>query len=152
METTSADGFNQILNETNIKRNYLDWFPTAEISFKQNKDYVYTLNFSRSIARPSYGDLASGGLYSSPYVEYEGNNSLFPTYTNTISANANLKKWAINASLYESKNPMGFSLVYDENKKISKFTTLNFEKEVGASLGLDVPFEYKFLTSQNSFP
>jgi hypothetical protein len=45
---------------------------------------------------------------------------------------------------------MGFSLVYVEDKNISKFTTLNFEKEIGAGLGLDVPFEYKILTSQNS--
>ena len=150
MEATSANGYNQILNETNIKRNYVDWFPSAELSFKQNKDYVYTLNFNRSISRPSYNDLASGGLYSSPYVEYEGNPTLLPTYTNTISANANLKKWALNASVYQSKNPMGFSLVYDEINNISKFTTLNFEKEIGASLGLDVPFEYKFLISQNS--
>ena len=150
MEATNANGFNQILNEASIKRNYTDWFPNAEISFKQNKDYVYTLNFGRTISRPSYGDLASGGLYSSPYVEYQGNPNLFPTYTNTVSANVNLKKWALNASVYESKNPMGFSLVYDEIKNLSIFTTLNFEKETGASLGLDVPFEYKILSSQNS--
>jgi hypothetical protein len=150
MEATSANGFNQILNETNIQRNDVDWFPRTEISFKQNKDYEYTLNFNRSISRPGYGDLASGGLYSSPYVEYEGNPNLLPTYTNTISASANLKKWALNASVYQSKNPIGFGLFYDENTNISKFTTQNFEKESGASLGLDVPFEYKFLSSQNS--
>lgn len=150
MEATSADGYNEIVNQTNIKRQYVDWFPNAEISFKQNKDYVYTINFNRSISRPSYGDLASGGLYSSPYVEYEGNPDLLPTYTTTISASANLKKWALNASFYESKNPTGFGLFYDENKNISKFTTKNFEKEVGTSLGVDVPFEFKFLTSQNS--
>lgn len=151
METASANGFNQVLNQTNIKRNSVDWFPSAEISFKQNKDYEYTLNFNRSISRPSYGDLASGGLYSSPYVEYEGNSNLLPSYTNTISASANLKKWSLNASVYESKNPIGFGLFYDETKNISKFTTQNFDKEIGASLGVDVPFEYKILSSQNSF-
>lgn len=150
METASANGFNQVLNQTNIKRNSVDWFPSAEISFKQNKDYEYTLNFNRSISRPSYGDLASGGLYSSPYVEYEGNPNLLPSYTNTISASANLKKWSLNASVYESKNPIGFGLFYDETKNISKFTTQNFDKEIGASLGVDVPFEYKILNSQNS--
>lgn len=150
METASANGFNQVLNQTNIKRNSVDWFPSAKISFKENKDYEYTLNFNRSISRPSYGDLASGGLYSSPYVEYEGNPNLLPSYTNTISASANLKKWSLNASVYESKNPIGFGLFYDETKNISKFTTQNFDKEIGASLGVDVPFEYKILTSQNS--
>lgn len=150
MEATSANGFNRILNQTNITRNFVDWFPSAQISFRQNKDYEYILHFSRSISRPSYGDLASGGLYSSPYVEYEGNPNLLPTYTNTISASANLKKWALNASFYESKNPIGFGLFYDVTKNISKFTTQNFDKEIGASLGVDVPFECKILTSQNS--
>ena len=150
LETTSANGFNQILDETNIDRQYVDWFPSAELSFKQNENYIYTVNFKRSISRPSYNDLASGGLYSSPYVEYQGNPDLLPSYTNELSASINLKKWALNASVYESKNPIGFGLFYDENENISKFTTKNFDKETGASLGLDVPFEYKILTSQNS--
>lgn len=150
LETTSANGFNQILNETNINRHDVDWFPSAEVSFKQNEDYVYTLNFKRSISRPSYSDLASGGLYSSPYVEYQGNPNLLPSYTNEVSASVNLKKWALNASVYQIKNPIGFGLFYDENENISKFTTKNFDRETGASLGLDLPLEYKFLTSQNS--
>ncbi len=150
LETTSANGFNQILNETNIDRQYVDWFPSAELSFKQNDNYIYTVNFKRSISRPSYNDLASGGLYSSPYVEYQGNPDLLPSYTNEVSASLDLKKLAINASVYQIKNPIGFGLFYDEDKNISKFTTKNFDKESGASLGLDVPFEYKILTSQNS--
>lgn len=150
LETTSSNGFDQILNETNISRHYVDWFPSAELSFKQNENYVYTLNFKRSIDRPGYSNLASGGLYSSPYVEYQGNPNLLPAYTNEVSTSVNLKKWALNASVYQIKNPIGFGLFYDETKNISQFTTKNFNKESGASLGLDVPFTYKFLTSQNS--
>ena len=150
LETTSANGFNEILNETNIDRQYLDWFPSVELSFKQNENYIYTVNFKRSISRPSYSDLASGGLYSSPYVEYKGNPNLLPSYTSEVSASVNVKKWALNASVYQVKNPIGFGLFYDENENISQFTTKNFDKESGASLGLDVTFEYKIITSQNS--
>lgn len=150
METTSANGFNRILNETNIDRHFTDWFPSASLTFKPKKDYEYSLNFNRSISRPGYGDLSSGGLYGSPYVEYQGNPGLLPTYTSTFTANASLTKWALNASVYESKNPTGFGLFYDETKNISVFTVKNFEREIGAGIGLDVPFEYKFLTSQNS--
>jgi len=150
LETTSANGFNQILNETNIDRQYVDWFPNAELSFKQNENYIYTVNFKRSISRPSYNDLASGGLYSSPYVEYKGNPNLLPSYTSEVSASVNLKKWALNASVYQVKNPIGFGLFYNENENISQFSTKNFDKESGVSLGLDVPFEYKIITSQNS--
>ncbi len=150
METTSADGFDKIKNQTTISRNYVDWFPNAEITYKPNKDYNYTLSFSKTISRPNYGNLASGGLYGSPYVEYVGNPDLLPTYTNTLSANVKLKNWSVNASYYQGKNPIGYNLVYDENRNISKFTSLNFDKESGVSLGLDAPFEYKIWSSQNS--
>ncbi|ACU07650.1 possible TonB-dependent receptor [Flavobacteriaceae bacterium 3519-10] len=150
VETASANGYSQILDETNINRHDVDWFPSAELSFRQNEHYVYTVNFRRSISRPGYSNVASGGLYSSPYVEYQGNPDLLPSYTNEISASVNLKQWTINASVYQIKNPTGFGLFYDETKNISQFTTENFDRESGASLGLDVPFQYKIVTSQNS--
>ena len=149
-ESTNAKGFDKIENQTKIKRDYLDWFPNAEISFKQNNNYEYTLNFRKSISRPNYGDLSSGGLYGSPYIEYQGNPDLIPTYTNTLTFTTNLNKISVNASAYTSKNPLGYTLVYDDEKNISKFTAVNFEKESGVSLGLDVPFQGKKWTSQNS--
>ena len=149
-ESTNAEGFDKIENQTKIKRNYLDWFPNAEISFKQNDNFEYTLIFRKSISRPNYADLSSGGLYGSPYVEYQGNPDLIPTYTNTISFSANLKKISVNASVYNSKNPLGYTLVYDDIRNISKFTAVNFDKESGVSLGVDVPFQGKKWTSQNS--
>jgi len=149
-ESTNAEGFDKIENQTKIKRDYLDWFPNAEISFKQNDNYDYTLNFRKSISRPNYGDLSSGGLYGSPYVEYQGNPDLVPTYTNTISFSANLKKISVNASAYKSKNPLGYTLIYDDEKNISKFTAVNFDKEMGVSLGIDSLFQGKKWTSQNS--
>ena len=149
-ETTNAQGFDVIENVTKIKRDYLNWFPNAEISFKQNDNYDYTLNFRKSISRPSYGNLASGGLYGSPYVEYQGNPDLVPTYTNTITFTTNLKKISVNASAYNSKNPFGYTLVYDEERNISKFQPVNFDKEMGVSLGVDSLFQGKKWTSQNS--
>lgn len=149
-ESTNAEGFDKIANETKIKRDYLDWFPNAEISFKQNDNYEYTLNFRKSISRPNYGDLSSGGLYGSPYIEYQGNPDLIPTYTNTLTITTNLNKISVNASAYKSKNPLGYTLVYDDDRNISKFTAVNFDKESGVSLGVDVPVQWKKWTSQNS--
>ena len=149
-ESTNAEGFDKIENQTKIKRDYLDWFPNAEISFKQNDNYEYTLNFRKSISRPNYGDLASGGLYGSPYVEYQGNPDLIPTYTNTLTFTTNLNKISVNASAYKSKNPLGYTLVYDDDRNISKFTAVNFDAESGVSLGVDLPVQWKKWTSQNS--
>jgi hypothetical protein len=150
METTHAKGFNETVNATEINRNYVDWFPNAEISYEHNENYTFSLNFRRSIDRPNYNNLSSIGLYGSPYVEYSGNPELIPTYTNTLSMAVNLKKWSLNASFYTAKNPMGYTLTFDEAHSISRFTIINFEKEIGTSLGLDFPFQVKKWTSQNS--
>lgn len=150
MEATRTKGFDIVENAIQIERNYADWFPNAEITFEQNNKKTFTLNYRRSISRPNYSSLASGGLYGSPYVEYVGNPDLVPTYSNTISFAMNLNKWSVNASVYSSKNPTGYTLVYDENSHISKFMMVNFDKDLGASIGLDYPFTWKKWTSQNS--
>ncbi|MBN9336556.1 MAG: hypothetical protein J0I88_01740, partial [Chryseobacterium sp.] len=65
-----------------------------------------------------------------------------PSYSNTLSLNAKLKKWSLTASLYEDKNPMGYTLVFDEEKNISTFTIVNFDRAVGGNLGVDYELVY----------
>ncbi len=150
LETTNAKGYDEIENLTKIKRHFIDWFPNAEVSFNKSDQNTYTINFRKSITRPNYSDLSSGGLYGSPYIEYVGNPYIIPTYTNTLSFSAGFEKWSMNASVYSARNPMGYTLVYDENLNISKFTMVNFDKELGANLGVDFSFRGKKWQSQNS--
>ncbi|MCJ8152753.1 outer membrane beta-barrel family protein [Chryseobacterium sp. SSA4.19] len=150
MENTIAKGDNTSTGVDDIARIYNDWFPSAQLSFEPNEHFNFSLDYRRSITRPNYGNLSSGGLYGSPYVEYRGNPLLLPCYSNTITLNAKLKKWSLTASYYEDKNPMGNTLVFDEAKNISTFTIVNFDKEIGSSLGVDYELIYKKWTSQNN--
>lgn len=150
MENTIAKGKNKFTKTDNIMRDYTDWFPSAQLSFEPNENFNYSLDYRRSITRPSYGNLSSGGLYGSPYIEYRGNPFLLPSYSNTLALNAKLKKWSLTASLYEDKNPMGYTLVFDEEKNISTFTIVNFDRAVGGNLGVDYELVYKKWTSQNN--
>lgn len=150
MENTIAKGKNKFTEADNIMRDYTDWFPSAQLSFEPNENFNYSLDYRRSITRPSYGNLSSGGLYGSPYIEYRGNPFLLPSYSNTLALNAKLKKWSLTASLYEDKNPMGYTLVFDEEKNISTFTIVNFDRAVGGNLGVDYELVYKKWTSQNN--
>ncbi|KIC63754.1 outer membrane beta-barrel family protein [Chryseobacterium taiwanense] len=150
MENTIAKGENKETEADNITRNYTDWFPSFQLSFEPNEHFNYSLDYRKSISRPNYGDLASGGLYGSPYIEYRGNPLLLPSYTNTFTLSAKLKKWSVTASFYESKNPMGYTLVFDEAKNISTFKIVNFDKEIGGNLGVDYELILKKLKSQNN--
>ena len=149
-EATNSKGINKKDNTIDIDKHYIDWFPNAELNYKINNNNNLTLFFKRSIDRPNYSTISSGNLYGSPYIEYAGNFDILPTYTNTITANYSYKKWAMYVSYYESKNPMNYTLVYDNSRNISTFTTVNFDQEKNFSIGLDIPFEYKFWSTQIS--
>ncbi|MEG0929593.1 MAG: outer membrane beta-barrel family protein [Algoriella sp.] len=150
-ETTNSKGFDEIKQFSDIDKKYIDWFPNAEINYTFDNKNALTIYYKRTIDRPNYSNLSSGNLYGSPYIEYSGNFDILPTYTNTFSANYSLKKWNMSVTYYQSKNPMNYTLIYDDVRNISTFTTVNFEKEKNISVGLDVPFEYKFWSTQISF-
>lgn len=149
-ETTNSKGFNEIKQLSDIDKKYIDWFPNAEINYTFDNKNALTIYYKRTIDRPNYSNLSSGNLYGSPYIEYSGNFNILPTYTDTFSANYSLKKWNMNVTYYQSKNPMNYTLIYNDVRNISTFTTINFEKEKNISVALDVPFEYKFWSTQIS--
>ena len=150
-ETTNSKGFDEIKQFSDIDKKYIDWFPNAEINYTFDNKNALAIYYKRTIDRPNYSNLSSGNLYGSPYIEYSGNFDILPTYTNTFSVNYSLKKWNMSVTYYQSKNPMNYTLIYDDVRNISTFTTVNFEKEKNISVGLDVPFEYKFWSTQVSF-
>ena len=150
-ETTNSKGFDEIKQFSDIDKKYIDWFPNVEINYTFDNKNALAIYYKRTIDRPNYSNLSSGNLYGSPYIEYSGNFDILPTYTNTFSANYSLKKWNMSVTYYQSKNPMNYTLIYDDVRNISTFTTVNFEKEKNISVGLDVPFEYKFWSTQISF-
>ena len=150
-ETTNSKGFDEIKQFSDIDKKYIDWFPNVEINYTFDNKNALAIYYKRTIDRPNYSNLSSGNLYGSPYIEYSGNFDILPTYTNTFSANYSLKKWNMSVTYYQSKNPMNYTLIYDVVRNISTFTTVNFEKEKNISVGLDVPFEYKFWSTQISF-
>ncbi len=150
METTDAEGKNETSGADDISRDDVDWFPSLQFSYEPDEKMSYSLDYRKSISRPNYGNLSSGGLYGSPYVEYRGNPQLLPSYSNTLTLSAKLGWWSLTASVYHDKNPIGYTLVYNETKNMSTFTPINFNKAEGANLGIDYELTYKKWQSQNN--
>lgn len=68
-----------------VKRNYLDFFPTASLSYKTEKSGTYNLSYSRRIDRPAYKDL---NPFLNPVDElsyWKGNSFLQPQYASSFS-------------------------------------------------------------------
>lgn len=71
-------------DDNNVKRNYLDFFPSAGITYQANDKNTFQLNYSRRINRPSYQDLNPFRMRLDSLTFEKGNPFLQPEYTNKI--------------------------------------------------------------------
>lgn len=77
---TRADGLYQ--ENTNVKRNYTNLFPSAAFTFNASSNHSFNLNYSRRIDRPNYQDLNPFENKLNELSYQKGNPFLRPAYTN----------------------------------------------------------------------
>ena len=95
----------QTTNEK-IEKNYLDWFPTFNLSYELTEKESITLGFSRRIRRPRGWSLNPFPSRSSITFFRQGNPDLDPTYSNALDLGY-LKRWekfTFNGSVYFQKS------------------------------------------------
>ncbi|MEO7767166.1 MAG: outer membrane beta-barrel family protein, partial [Ferruginibacter sp.] len=79
---TRGDGTEQADNK--VKKNYLDFFPSAALTWNVNKKNSLNLTFSRRIDRPTYQDLNPFENKLDELTYEKGNAFLRPQYTNSV--------------------------------------------------------------------
>ncbi|TDO28592.1 TonB-dependent receptor domain-containing protein [Sediminibacterium goheungense] len=100
---TRADGVVQADNT--VKRNYLDFFPSAALTWAVNQKHTLNLTFSRRIDRPTYQDLNPFENKLDELTYEKGNAFLRPQYTNTVELSHTFK--------YMLNTTIGYSHVKD---------------------------------------
>lgn len=108
-ELTRADGIIQADNT--VKRNYINLFPSAAITWTVNQKNTLNLTYSRRIDRPSYQDLNPFENKLDELTYEKGNAFLRPQYTNNIELTHTFKS-AINTTV-------GYSHVKDYATQIT---------------------------------
>jgi hypothetical protein len=79
---TRADG--TIQEDNHVKRSYLDFFPSAALTWNAHKKHSFNLTFSRRIDRPTYQDLNPFENKLDELTYEKGNAFLRPQYTNNV--------------------------------------------------------------------
>jgi outer membrane receptor protein involved in Fe transport len=94
LEHTSSEGdltTSSTASDKNVKKDYLDFFPSAGISFQLNKKNSLGLSYSRRIDRPKYQDLNPFENKLDELTYQKGNPFLRPQYTNSIELRHTLR-------------------------------------------------------------
>lgn len=72
------------INDNNVKRNYLDFFPSAGLTYQLNPKNSFQLTYSRRVNRPSYQDLNPFEDKLDELTFERGNPFLNPEYTQSF--------------------------------------------------------------------
>ncbi|OBW43141.1 hypothetical protein AB670_00333 [Chryseobacterium sp. MOF25P] len=107
-ENTQAQSFTPSTNTSNTY-NYGQWFPSAFVSYKKEKN-VFSFSYSRRINRPSMSNLNPFRWYENPYSYSSGNPLLKPSYINNLELGYTYNS-KFSASIYYLKLKNGFGQV-----------------------------------------
>ncbi|TCJ14568.1 TonB-dependent receptor [Flaviaesturariibacter flavus] len=91
LEQTISRGM-QLTTGQVTNRQYTNLFPSVFLQQKVSENYSVTLNYSRRLQRPNYGNLNPFRLYRDPYTWFEGNPGLQPQYAHSFALTQSIKK------------------------------------------------------------
>jgi iron complex outermembrane recepter protein len=163
MEQTKSSGDTYALNgDASVKtssiipfdRNYVDFFPSASITFNKKPMNQWSFSYSRRIDRPAYQNLNPFEFKLDEYTFQKGNTSLRPQYTNIVSV-TNVYKYKLTTKLsYSHVNDMFTQIVDTAEKSKSFITQKNLATQDIISLNVSYPFQkkwYSMFANINSF-
>ena len=149
IEHTHSDGqlvgVSEPTAESHVVRRYVNAFPSAGLTYNQNQNNSFSLNYSRRIDRPSYESLNPFESKVDELTYQKGNAFLRPQYTNTIQL-SHTYKYKLTTSLSYSDTQDYFTSITDTVAAIpgerprNFITTRNLANQRVVSLAVSYPF------------
>ena len=136
MESTWQKGTNRLTSEVEIDKRYTDWFPSAYVSYKLNDKAQVSLQYSRSINRPSFWDLSNYKRRTSSVLYQCGNPDLQPDYSDDVQV-----------ELAYGNHSLAYSLSYSKDRITSWFEVMDGKtymsvRNYGALTSHDLSYYY----------
>ncbi|MEK6151847.1 outer membrane beta-barrel family protein [Flavobacteriaceae bacterium 3-367] len=133
-----------------VDRKNTNFFPKMRLSVPIDSTKSITLNYSRSIERPNFSNASSITTFINPFLEFSRNINLKPTLIDEVSMNFQYKKSSLGFSYYQQKNPIYYSVFYDEEADRAIFGPVNLGEQSGWNLNVNVPISYRKWTASFS--
>ncbi len=129
--------------EDSVRREYINLFPSAGITYMPNRKHMWSLTFSKRIQRPNYQSLNPFVNQSTELSFMKGNPFLQPQYAYNTKLSHTFK-YRFTTSLSYSYTEDFFAQVTDTLGVDKSFlTSLNVADQSTINLGLSLPFTIK---------
>lgn len=125
-EYTDLD-FESSLNR--IENSYLDFFPSASLSYTAKNENQYSFSYNRRINRPSYSTLSPSISYIDPFTIEKGNPGLQPMYSSNFETSYTIKnKYQVSFSYSRTKDYITTVLLQSEEDFETVIQVENLDK------------------------
>ncbi len=140
MENTDSEGdlksAADSTQDKNVKRNYVDFFPSAGITYNLNKNNALALVYSMRIERPNYQELNPFEYKLDELNFRKGNPFLNPQYSNKVELSHTYKSTITTSASYSSTRDFFAQITDTISGGRSYITTRNLATEDVLSLNL----------------
>ncbi|MBK1897798.1 outer membrane beta-barrel family protein [Chryseobacterium paridis] len=140
-EYTSLEGIS-LNDNSSAKIKYGKFFPTAYLSYKADENNTLSLNYSRRITRPYFGNLNPFKNYTSEFEYTTGNPYLLPSFSDNFEFGYVLKN-NFNVTLYYNYNKDDWDRIQMVQDNLKYSVVKNFYNEDQA--GINISYNYNKL-------
>lgn len=145
-EQTNSEGDLQAykpVNDDNVKRHYLDFFPSGGVTYNLNQKNTFALNYSRRVNRPSYQDLNPFQNRLDELTYEQGNPFLKPEYAHNLQLRHTFSS-RFNTTLSYSHTQDQITRFLDTaGTKANYITWLNLANQYAYSVAFSAPIQIK---------
>lgn len=143
-EQTNSEGdltAHQSTEDDNVKRSYLDFFPSGGLTYQANPMNSFQLTYSRRIDRPSYKDLNPFQNRLDELTFQQGNPFLNPQYSNNFQL-THTYKYMYNTTLGYSRTTDLITRITDTSGESASYITwLNLAQQDVYSISFSAPIQ-----------
>jgi iron complex outermembrane receptor protein len=145
------EGNDYLPYDSTFTRDYVNFFPSAAITFNKKPMSQWSLTYSRRIDRPAYQNLNPFEFKLDEYTFQRGNTQLTPQYTNSFGI-THTYKYRLTTTVNYSHVKDIFSQLIDTAETSKAFLTQkNLATQDIVSLNISYPFQYKWYSIFGNF-
>jgi outer membrane receptor protein involved in Fe transport len=146
-----------LLTQQSAPQNYVNLFPSANLSWKMNGHHTLQASYSYRIGRPWFRNLLPFGDYRDPRSLFLGNPALRPEFTHSIEIGYLLEfeKGSVLSSVYNRlRKDVVQRITEIDESGIARVFPVNLDEEVAYGIELNLsltPFEWWRLNASGNF-
>lgn len=167
-ENTQSSGHqlgNAVVKDSSFTKHYLNFFPSAYLTFNADNNNTFGVNFGRRIQRPDYSSLNPFFFFIDEYTYQAGNVFLQPQFTNRVELTHNFKSLLHSSVSYSHtakaitqiiRQDIQKKIIYQTNDNVGNQSGITFSSGINLKTGrhlatnLDMILDYEKYEGQIS--